>query len=717
MTDAVIETVHFKKPAEHYKRDTRVIHNAIDQQAFYLARMKGISVEDAKAFIMKHLGKGGRFEFHDPEVTYMHRENYEDRVMKKTTMSRYLKDVEENNESMSPTFTSYCSPDVRQSLLALNTMEKIKDRDRIKGEMFDAQNAGDTVTELFKNIGQNNAKIRNNSLSGASLSASTCLFNPTSHSSLTTNCRNTTAYGNANNEKFIEGNRHYFDVEVILNNLVSISYLSDMEKVERAMKEYGLHYPTKEDVIECIDRSRHLYFRSDQYMKEVYDYIDKMKPLERAAFVYTSDFYHLYKHNKAFVTGFLTRVIQKPTVVLHNPDPMMKAVDEDVINLARQICRNFSAGKKPKEIRKESEENYQLLARTVWNINESLISIKYIVDAFWMSDNMPASAGNFPWSLRRSVLGGDTDSTLFTAQEWVQRLFGKIGFSDDENSTSDVIIFLAAQTVQHLLAKMSGNYGVHPDRVFDIQMKNEYKFDIFTPTTMAKHYFAMQSAQEGNVYRKPKLEMKGANFISSATPGDVVKDVKEMIMKLMMDVVAGNDIYLQDLLDQIKAKEDSIYKTVKSGDTQFFRAIDMKAAKAYKIEDPDKNPYWNHTFWNRTFGKKYGMADEPPYRMLKVAMGIRNISEFNDWMEKLDAGLAEDIRTELARVGKKFITTGYIPMPIVQLTGIPDEFLEAANARKIVKDSCSVYYHFLESMGIMMVNGKNTRMVYDLHGK
>lgn len=711
----MVDTVEFTKPAEYYKRDTRVLQNGIAQRAFYLSRVKGISFEEAKAFIHKHLAPGGRFEFHDPMVTYLHRENFEDRELKETTMSQYLRDVEENNESMSPTFTSYCSPDVRQSLLSLNTMEKIEDRDRIKGEMFEAQNAGDEVTYVFKNIGQNNAKIRNNSLSGASLSPSTCLFNPTSHSSLTTNCRNTTAYGNANNEKFIEGNRHYFDVEVILNNLVSISYLSDLQMVEKAMKEYGLHYPTKEDVIECIDRSRLLYFTSNKYMQEVYDFIDCMKPLERAAFVYTGDFYHLYKHNEKLVVGFLQQIVKKPTVPLADPDSIMKNVNEDMVNLGRLICRDFSKGKKPRDIRKESEENYQLLASSVNNINDCLLSIRYIVEAFWLSNNVPASAGNFPWSIRRSVLGGDTDSTLFTAQEWVRRVFNKIAFTDDMISTSDAIIYLSAQTVTHLLAKMSGHYGVHISRIFDIQMKNEYKFEIFTPTSMAKHYFAMKTAQEGNVFKKPDLELKGANFISSATPGDVVVDIKRMIMDLMQGVVEGRDLYLNDILDHIAKKEKSIYDTVKSGDTQFFRAVDLKIASAYKVENPDRTPYWNHLFWNRTFGKKYGMMDEPPYRMIKISMGVKNVSEFNDWMAKLDQQLQDDIRTELARVGKKFITTAYIPQPIVQLTGIPEEYLEAANARKIVKDSCSVYYHFLESLGIFMVNGKNTRMVYDLY--
>ena len=713
-----MQPVIFRKEREQYQRDTKMLNAYVDQSSFYLAKVKNISIDEARDFVIKGMKVGGKFEFHDPVVKFAHRPNFEDRHLEETTMSKFLADVAANNESLSPTFTSYCSPDVRPSLLSIYTMDNIVGRDVSKGQMFDAQNAGDKVLYVFKNLEQNNKKLTNNALSGASLSASTALFNPTSHSSLTTNCRTTTAYGNANNEKFIEGNRHYMDVDTIMNNLVSISHMSNYDEIEIAMKEFQLYYPTKEDVIECIERSKNLYFTSNKHMGPVYEFIETMRPLERAAFVYVGDFYHLYKHNRTFVTNLLSRLVQvaRESAPVDDAVKILKTVSEDTVNLSRQLCRSFSKGKKPKEIKADSEANYGILANTAANINNQLVDIQPLINAFWLSDNMPACTGKFPQSLRRSVLGGDTDSTLFTVQEWVQRVFGTIGFTDDMTATSDVVVYLAAQTSSHLHAKMSANFGIHPSRIFDVQMKNEYKFDLFVPTLMAKHYWAMKSAQEGNVYTDPELELKGANMISSATPGDIVKNVKKFLLDQMKAITSGQEIRLNDLLDDISDKEHEIYSDVKTGNTEYFRQSHLKSPKAYKNPDPDRNPYWNHTFWNRTFGKIYGMVDEPPYTMVNVSLEVNNISEFNEWIDSIEnKSLVDDIRKELARIGRKFISIAYVPTSIVQISGIPDEILAGSNARKIVRASCGPYYHILEAMGVMMSNKKNTRMVYDLY--
>uniref|UniRef100_A0AAU7PFE9 DNA polymerase n=1 Tax=Burkholderia phage vB_BgluM-SURPRISE13 TaxID=3159457 RepID=A0AAU7PFE9_9VIRU len=713
-----MQTVVFRKEQKDYFRDTKVLNGYVDQASLFLSKKKNISLEAAREFVIKNMKKGGLFEFRDPMVKYLHRENFADRELKETTMSRYLADVYQNNESMSPTFTTYCSPDVRQSLLALYTMDNIVKRSVLKDQMFDAKNAGDTVLYVFKDLGQNNAKTTNNSLSGASLTPSTALFNPTSHSSLTTNCRNTTAYGNANNEKFIEGNRHYMDVDTILNNLVSICAITDLDKVEEAMQKFQLHWPTVQDVIECIDRSRLLYFQSNQHMQPVWDFVEVMKPLERAAFVYVSDFYHLYKHNKVFVTALLNQLSRfiDETMPLEEAKFVLKTVSEDTVNLSRQICRSFSVGKKPKEIMKESEYNYGVLASNAKNINNTLCSIQPVIDAFWLSGNMPASTGNFPYSLRRSVLGGDTDSTLFTVQEWVGRVYGEIGFTDEMESTSDVVVYLAAQTSSHLHAMMSANYGVHPSRYFDVQMKNEYKFKIFCPTSMAKHYFAMKTAQEGNVFRYPDLELKGANMISSATPGTIVKEVKKFLLQSMQDVVDGKGLNMNDIIDMVAEKEWSIYDDVKSGNTDYFRAAHLKKADAYKAKDADRTPYFNHTFWNRTFGKIYGMVDEPPYTSLKVSLEIGNVTDWQTYLDQIqNKDLVKDIEAECARIGRKYMTTIYVPQSIIQISGIPDEILIGSNARKIVRDCCGAYYHILETMGIFMSNKKNTRMIYDTY--
>jgi hypothetical protein len=69
-------------------------------------------------------------------------------------------------------------------------------------------------------------------MSGAMSSPSTPLHNKTGHSTLTSGCRNTTSFSNANNEKILTGNRHYYNVNIILNNLVFITSKIKLKDIE-----------------------------------------------------------------------------------------------------------------------------------------------------------------------------------------------------------------------------------------------------------------------------------------------------------------------------------------------------------------------------------------------------------------------------------------------------------------------------------------------------
>jgi len=722
--------VKFIKNKNDYVRDISVIKHYIEQASEYLSIIKDISVDEARSFIKNNIRPNGLFELKNPTVKYLERENNSDRSIKETTMGEYLKDSLINKQAISPTLTTYQSPEENQSLLALYTNENIKERSKLKKKMFKAKTDGNEVLYTFLDLAQFNAKITNNSLSGASLTPSTVLFNPTTHSTLTTMCRLTTAYGNANNEKFIEGNRHYYDVDVILNNIMSIITTVDLNKVEKAIIKYQLKYPTVSDVIDCINYSRYLYFKSEIKMEPVWELVNRLTPIQRAAFIYVGDFYQLFNHNPDFIKTLILDIIRKiesneinnviPVIddLMSNfdiADEIISTFPSDILNLAKQICRNITKGKSINDIKENDPDGFISIALTAYNINRVLLAKQDFIEAFFLTNILPASVGNYTHSLRRSVLGGDTDSTLFTVQEWVKRILGVIDFSDQANNVSDVIIFLAAQSSAHLHALMSVNCGMDINRIFDTKMKNEYKFDVFVPTSMAKHYWALKTVQEGTIYAKPELELKGANLISSNTPGSIVSDIKEMLLTQMKDLVYGKKLYIKDVLKTIADKENEIKRNIESGSTDYFKTINLKTANAYKLSDVSKTPYWYHIFYNSTFGKIYGLVDEPPYTMIKIPLDVNNQTEFKETLLKMDnPDLIEDIYEQMSLTVKKLLNTIYIPVNIVQLNGIPKEIINIINVRKMMKESCAAYYHILEAYGLYMNNKRNTRMISDV---
>ena len=121
-------------------------------------------------------------------------------------------------------------------------------------------------------------------------------------------CRSATSYANANNEKFLYGNRHYYSPDVVKANIVSIVQHSDMEAFERVMIAWQLRHPTVEEAMGCVKRGSMAYWRNPEQLSLIEELLTALRPVERSAFVYTNDLYHLALLNPAFVHEFLRKL-------------------------------------------------------------------------------------------------------------------------------------------------------------------------------------------------------------------------------------------------------------------------------------------------------------------------------------------------------------------------------------------------------------------------
>src|SRR5690606_6568882 len=115
------------------------------------------------------------------------------------------------------------------------------------------------------------------------------------------------------------------------------------------------------------------------------------------------------------------------------------------------------------------------LASTVINIHQTIIDYKSFIECFFVTENVPASLAFFPTSIRRAALTSDTDSTIFTVQDWVKWKTGKMLVDNETNAVAATMIFLAAEAVTHILARMSANFGIETKRIHQVAMKNEFK--------------------------------------------------------------------------------------------------------------------------------------------------------------------------------------------------------------------------------------------------
>jgi hypothetical protein len=705
----------FVLQANEYTRDLDVFKHYITQTVAYLSAMTGAPEDEVLEYVKKNLKPDGKFPFKDPKVWYLERNEFGDREKREATLGSYLAESIKEEDLIAPTFTTYLPVKRKQSLLSLFIDANVKRRKVAKHAMFEAKMSGNEILRILKDNEQTNMKLSNNACSGAHVSASTPLYNKTAHSTLTSNCRVTAGYGSANNEKFLNGNRHYWSPDIVKQNIMSIVTNTDYQRIRQAMEKFDIRYPTVDETMECIQYSTQLYWRDKAHMDLIRLLVEKLTPIQRAAFVYTGDLYHLMKFNDGVARNFIEK-LSLPVKTAHaDPTKALKEAHEDHLALAKQLLPDLMRGKKLEGI--VGTETEQYLASTCDHIAETVSEYADLIRAFWVTKNVPASLARFPESIRRSALMGDTDSTIFTVQDWVKWYNnGHIGFDDRSSGVAATMIFLSAQAITHLLARMSANFGVEEKRMFQTAMKNEYKFDVFTPTQVAKHYFALIGCQEGNLYEKHDPEIKGVHLKSSNAPRQVMAKAKAMMIEIMNTIMREEKISIHQYLKEVGDLERDIVESIKVRNSyEYFRLGQIKTAESYTLP-PEKSNYAHYLFWNATFGKKYGQMPEPPFGTVKISVKLDSASKVRAWLAKMeDRTLAKNIEEWMIQFGKKQLTTLHVPEQIIQSIGIPPEIMGEIAIRKIQIDTVNVFYLILQSLGVYMVTDKNLQLVSDYY--
>lgn len=703
----------FVLPLSEYKRKLNPLGDYVRDGAKYLSLVTDTPIEQCRAFILENInGQREDFKVIDPVVNYFERQENGDREKKQIPLTKYIGNAIREERLISPSFTVYKNQKQKQSILVNYVESNIKKRGIAKKAMFKAKMEKDFVTQNIKNNEQRNAKLSNNAMSGAHVSASTPLYNKTSHSTLTSTCRNTSGYGNANNEKMLLGNRHYWSPFITLNNIMSIVTHSDYDTLKKIIDKYQLVYPSIQQTLEVISYSTDLYWKSSTEFDKIIRLVMQLSPLERAAFVYTGDLYHIRKFNEDFMRKFMGRLSSRIGIEHSDPKTVFSNVHEDYRNLACQICENETKGIKHEDLHKHTKE-YAIVASTIENILNTITEHSDFIKAFLTTTNVPASVAYFPDSIRRSALTSDTDSTIFTVENWVEWFFGYIKFGPEANGFSATLIFLASQVITHVLALMSANFGVDEKRRHQNAMKNEYKFDIFVPTQVSKHYYALIGCQEGNIFKEYDMEIKGVHLKSSNAPKEIMQGAKQMMHDLMMTVIDGKKIKILEVFKTIADIERDIFNSIAKGDTNFFRLGQIKPAKSYKKSE-EESPYSHYLFWNEVFGPKYGFAQEPPYGAIKVSVDLLSPTDIAIWVKSItDLDLAYRLQDWITRNQKTRITTLYLPHSIIQVKGIPEEILCKIDSKKIVLDAVKVYYIILETLGFYLLGDKKIQLVSD----
>lgn len=700
----------FVNPASEYKRDLNIYHHYVEIKSKSLSQYFKRPIEETREYVKRVTGEGGKFAITDPRVRVIVRDKNGDRQVRFTTFNTFLKAVDQRKAILSPSMTAYLQPSEKVSQYALSTDKNIKARKVIKKEMFAAEQRGDNEVKEIKNIMQTGRKLTNNGMSGGFSVASTPLYCRSAHSSLTSCCRSATSTTNAFNEKFAAGNRHYYSPEIVLENISTICLNTDLVAIQKAVDEYSLTIPTVDHVMACIYRSSRRYWTKRSMMAVIRTVVEGMTDMERTAFLFVSDLYHLRMVNPEFVRNMIVET-GAYTSTGYSGDVNMS--DGDARVLATMKCAGdiIKIGSKAAG---ESQEIKDLIKANYLLSVESLEKYRTYIRAFLVTKNTPANIAMIPSHVREVVLASDTDSSIFTVQEYVDWLQPDYEKRVERIRINATVTFFISQQVVHLLATVSGNIGVAHEHLFRLAMKNEYYFETFVLTNMGKHYFATQTAREGNFFDKPKLEQKGVHLRNSNVP----KEVRDRGDKIILDILdksnKNEQFSVMDLLQQVGDIERFIVNSIKNGETIFLTKATVKPKDAYK--KPFSSNYIYHLMWEEVFAPKYGAAPPLQYIGLKANLGMKSKTAINEWLESLpDQDFAKRMRNFMEKYGKTSLNLMVLPADIIMNSGLPEEVIMGIDIRTLIVENLSMVYSCLESLGLYFVNEYATRLVSDEH--
>ena len=686
---------NFLRPTETYVRHVDPIRDYIDQTSLYLHKMTQQPLEQCQLFVTQQT----KLTIKDPVVTYYERQDNGDKFKTECRLSNYISQIVTNQEILAPTGTTYLPEHHKKSLIVDFVDSNVKARSVAKKEAFKAKADNNTALYILKNNEQNNKKMYNNSMSGAFGSSGNPLKNPTGHSTLTSIVRSESSISNASNEKIISGNRHYYNADVILNNCIYIVSSFDKTTFTNMVYKYNLYLPSIQDTINVIKYSSDLYFKDFEAFSKVEEFICILEPIERAAICYIGDLYHVRKFNDSFTRTLLENISRKITdKVIEDPIKYIESSDEQVVNYAHQICMNEVRGI-GKDYSKLDHLQVNVLAATVKNIIAIVEEYKDFIGAIFLTDILPSNTAYVDEMIRRTVVLSDTDSTMFSVDEWVNWYFGSIVFTEAAMSLASSIMFIATQCIAHSLAMLSANIGVARDKLFKIAMKPEFCFPVFAQTSVAKHYFTMITVREGNVYNEPELEVKGVHLKSSAAPKEIITLGQAKMKEILFKVANNEKISIVEELKLVADLERKIEESLLTGNIEYYKLSKVKNKEAYSKGEYE-SPYVSYLLWNAIFESKYGTITPPPYRVIKIPTLSINTTSTSKWLDSIeDRGIAKKIDDWLAFRKRKEIPTLYLPVPYVRAYGIPIEVRQVIDTKAIILELTKINRMVLEVLG------------------
>lgn len=644
------------------------------------------------------------------KINYLKQDKRGNRKPQQKPLVKYLKEMQDSSNVITPMFTSFVSKDVKEAPQPKFIKAKMAERKAVKGAAAAADNAGDKTKSIILTGVQNAIKILINSFSGAALSAHNPFYSGSLHQVLCAMCRVSTAIATSIVERLIAGIRFYHKPSLVTDDLVLTIQKTNRTKVIMAMEDLGLRYPTRDECLAIIRRSYKDYWWEVEKEEEFLPVLDSLDEVERASFCYSMDFYHIYKMNHTVIKDMVTDITVNDMDAIDTNVPwIMKTLNDDEKFFLTGLIGEEIKGSFLKDHLKEGSPLRDKINGLAYRMKQRLLKYKTLSDAFFLTEILPIDVGNQDKAIRHAVSLGDTDSSILNCMHITKLHYGESKFTPDQNPATEFAVYLINGAIEHGLGTFTGQMNVHPDDRNRLVMKNEFGFSALFMTPYKKTYFSKVRSCEGSVYAddNPRYELKGQRFHAGKSNKDMVSELHKWMKDIPVKLERGEKISRTELLDMIIDIEKDIENGLDRKEDHKFPVLKIKPFEAYS--NPKSQEWAKHNLWEWCFAGSYGSGGKEGYASYKLPL-------------RFEGGLQKFIETTSPRVRNgiekylDYVTDGdvkkrssksikYLPIPVdvMKLHGIPPEIKPLVDIDNATKKALDPHHLVLAAMGIVMI--------------
>lgn len=660
--------------------------------------------------------------FKSPQVEAVHhkREGYSDQVA--MPLSTFVEKIIADN-NLSPSGSCYKPTSKQESFLRQSIEGKIKERNDFKKLYLGYEAQGKVRESQYYNQNQANAKIFNNAIAGGMKIKQFILGSKAGFNAITSTGRMSVKQGYGFIERAVNGNLY------LPSERDAITYI--INHVRHVHKDFPqlihtrrLYVPSVDDVVTYLIESVQKYVANPN-TDSIRSIIAQLTEVERSYVFYVGCLSNLCKYNEVVMrqwidSCFLPESIDPALYQDINVDEL-KTFPGDVISCI--LSTNYKRlGTNPEKVDKWNSLK-DALKFNPDGVKEFIYACRHFVTNFeTMTDvirpilqiETTFSKLTFQNKMARETVPlSDTDSNIFSNQELIRWKRGKIDFVQESYEMNAIVTFMLSQSLEHVFARLSAGFGAEGKDVFKISMKNEFLYPILIVTSLAKHYLAIATMQEGSLLPYVRKDIKGVGFRSSAYPKLIKDGFEKFTTSLFAEIEKGQPIKAASILSHIAGIEHEINRSITARESVYLQTTSVRRREDYA--DPNVSAYFYHELWNEVFAETYGEMIIPNKCFKIPLIGGKKLFksvEFMDGLRESHPKIYSNLKDFIERHPKRDISAILIP----PFKGSIDPFFASVmDIRAHISQVMAGYYHLLDALGIGTVDNRASGLVSDFY--